>query len=260
MYPPNRMTPSKARFRSHLRAPRTVTDSKRTRSSRFPIFMFDIGGVIIKWRNNDPIYKYLSERYHRPYAEVKRVCVCRLPSLESGEISITAFMNDILHDLGQSLRRRDSAKRLWVLPLERHFKPKLGMINCVRMLRRNGYSVYALTNVSSPHLEFFRRTGLAAEFDHLFASSELGCVKPNREIFQRVFRYLDTSPAEAVFVDDRVDNVKAARDYGIRWAFRFKSISQLKRDIDRVMRESEPPDPMPIVASATMANKMPSEA
>lgn len=204
--------------------------------------MFDIGGVIIKWRNNDPIYKYLSKRYNRPYAEVKRVCVRRLPSLESGEISITAFMNDTLHDLGRSLKRRDSAARLWVLPLERLCKPKLGIINYVRMLRRNGYSVYALTNVSSPHLEFFRRTGLADEFDHVFASSELGSVKPNREIFQKVFRHLEASPAEVVFVDDRVDNVKAARDYGIRWAFQFKSIGQLKRDIDHAMRESQPPE------------------
>jgi len=237
------MTPSEARLRSRLLTPRTVIESKTTRSSRFPIFIFDIGGVIIKWRNNDPIYKYLSERYNRPYAEVKRVCVCRLPSLESGEISITTFMNDTLHDLGRSLKRRDSATRLWVLPLERLFKSKLGMINCVRMLRRNGYSVYALTNVSSPHLEFFRRTGLADEFDHIYASSELGSVKPNREIFQKVLRFLDTSPTEVVFVDDRVENVKAARDYGIRWAFRFKSISQLKRDIDHVMREFEPLDP-----------------
>jgi putative hydrolase of the HAD superfamily len=206
--------------------------------------MFDIGGVIIKWRNNDPIFKYLSERYNRPFAEVKRVCVRRLPSLESGEISITAFMNDTLHDLGRSLRRRDSAMRLWVLPLERFFKPKSGMINYVRMLRRNGYSVYALTNVSSPHLEFFRRTGLAGEFDHVFASSELGSVKPNREIFRKVFHYVDASPAKVVFVDDRAGNVKAARDYGIRWAFQFKSISQLRRDIDHVMREFEPPDPL----------------
>jgi putative hydrolase of the HAD superfamily len=205
--------------------------------------MFDIGGVIIKWRNNDPIYKYLSERYDRPFTEVKRACVRRLPSLESGETSITAFMNDALHDLGRSLRRRDSATRLWVLPLERLFKPKLGMINYVRTLRRNGYSVYALTNVSSTHLEFFRRTGLAAEFDHLFASCELGCVKPDREIFQKVFRYLDASPAEVVFVDDRVENVKGAMDCGIRWALQFKSISRLKRDVGRVMRESGPPPP-----------------
>jgi putative hydrolase of the HAD superfamily len=234
------MTPSEARFRSHLITPRTMIESKTMRPSKFPIFMFDIGGVIIKWRNNDPIYRYLSKWYNRPYAEVKRVCVRRLPSLESGGISITTFMNETLHDLGRSLERRDSATRLWVLPLERLFKPKLGMINCVRTLRGNGYSVYALTNVSPPHLEFFRRTGLAGEFDHLFASSELGSVKPNREIFQKVFRYLDTSPTKVVFVDDRAENVKAARDYGIRWAFRFKSISQLKRDIGHVIRESEP--------------------
>lgn len=226
-----------------LRTSRAVIESKAARPGRLPIFIFDIGGVIIRWRNNDPIFKYLAERYDLPYAEVKRACARRLSSLESGKISITAFVNDSLHDLGRSLKRRDSATRLWVLPLERLCRPKLGMINYVRMLRRDGYSVYALTNVSSPHLDFFRRTGLAAEFDRTFASSELGCVKPNREIYQKVFRRLHASPAEAVFVDDRVKNVKGARDYGIRWAFRFKSISQLKRDVGRVLRESEPPPP-----------------
>jgi putative hydrolase of the HAD superfamily len=202
--------------------------------------MFDIGGVIIKWRNNDPIFRYISARYNRPYAEVKRVCVRRLPSLESGEISIAAFINDTLHDLGRSLRRGDSAARLWVLPLRRLFRPKSGMIGYVRKLRRGGYSVYALTNVSSPHLGFFRRTGLAREFDYVFASSELGSVKPSQEIFQKVFHYLDASPAEVVFVDDRAENVKAAANYGIRWAFQFKSIRRLKRDIDYAMRESQP--------------------
>jgi HAD superfamily hydrolase (TIGR01549 family) len=220
-----------------------VIESKAARPSRLPVFIFDIGGVIIRWRNNDPIFRYLSKRYDLPYAEVKRACVRRLPSLESAEISITAFMNDTLHDLGRSLRRRDSATRLWILPLERLFRPKFGMIDYVRVLRRHGYTVYALTNVSSSHLEFFRQTGLAAEFDHVFASSELGSVKPNREIFQKVFRYLDVSPAEVVFVDDRVENVKGARDYGIRWALQFKSISQLKRDIGHVMQQSEPSPP-----------------
>ena len=42
---------------------------------------------------------------------------------------------------------------------------------------------------------------------------------------------IGADPSDVVFIDDKEENVKGARDSGIRWAFRFTSLEALKRDV-----------------------------
>lgn len=49
-----------------------------------------------------------------------------------------------------------------------------------------------------------------------FLSHQLGMVKPDREIFERVAEVLAVTPDELLFVDDAPENVEAARSRGWR--------------------------------------------
>jgi len=56
-------------------------------------------------------------------------------------------------------------------------------------------------------------------FDHVTVSGLIGSLKPEREIYEHCLQGLGVEPGEAVFLDDRPENVEAARALGIdaRW-------------------------------------------
>jgi FMN phosphatase YigB (HAD superfamily) len=68
--------------------------SRERSSAKSPVFIFDFGGVVIKWKNNNPTYDYIAHRYKIPRAELRRVFDLALPRLESGEVSIEEFLSD----------------------------------------------------------------------------------------------------------------------------------------------------------------------
>ena len=53
-------------------------------------------------------------------------------------------------------------------------------------------------------------------FDVLVYSGEEGVKKPDAEIFKRALERLAVQPAQAVFVDDVLANVQAARELGMQ--------------------------------------------
>jgi len=59
------------------------------------------------------------------------------------------------------------------------------------------------------------RWKIADAFDVLVISAEVGIAKPDALIFSLALERLGVSAEEAVFVDDFVENIEAARAYGL---------------------------------------------
>ncbi|KAH9858496.1 phosphatase yihX [Lenzites betulinus] len=76
--------------------------------------------------------------------------------------------------------------------------------------------VFALSNISLPDYEFILQLPTDwSIFDKVFASAVLGERKPDLVAYEKVVEDTGIDPATAVFVDDRVENVEAARALGI---------------------------------------------
>ena len=76
--------------------------------------------------------------------------------------------------------------------------------------------VYALTNVSISEYSFiFKLPFEWTTIDAVFPSCLLGERKPDREIYERLITATGIDPRSAVFVDDKADNVEAARALGM---------------------------------------------
>jgi len=200
-------------------------------SVKRPVFIFDFGGVVIKWNNNDPIYDYIAERYRIPRAEMRRAFDLALPRLETGDVSTSDFLKGVLGEFGKRLRKGDSPEGLWTLPFERLVKFRKGTVALVRSLRRRGYRVYLFSNTSIPHARLVRRKGWDKLFDGFLSSCELRSMKPDASAFAKALASVGAEPSEVVFIDDKAGNVKGAKDFGIRWAFRFTSLARLRRDV-----------------------------
>ena len=196
-----------------------------------PVFIFDFGGVVIKWKNNNPIFDHIADRYGIPRAEMRRVFELALPRLETGEVSMRDFLEAALGQFGKRLRKGDSPDGLWTLPFERLVKFRKGTVELVSSLRRRGYRVYLFSNTSLPHVMLLRRKGWDRLFDGFLSSCELRSMKPSGTAFARALAEVGAEPSDVVFIDDKEENVKGAKDFGIRWAFRFTSLARLRLDI-----------------------------
>ncbi len=205
--------------------------STESSPAKSPVFIFDFGGVVIKWRNNNPIFDYIADRYGIPRLEMRRAFELALPRLETGEVSMRDFLEEVLGQFGKSVRKGDSPDGLWTLPFERLVKFRKGTVELVRSLRRRGYRVYLFSNTSLPHVRLLRRKKWDRLFDGFLSSCELRSMKPSATAFRRALAEIGAVPSEVVFIDDKEENVKGAIDFGIRWAFRFTTVARLRREI-----------------------------
>lgn len=83
-------------------------------------------------------------------------------------------------------------------------------------LRAAGYRTAILSNLPRVLGEELRRTpGFLEHFDHVTFSYELKKVKPEPEIYHDAISGLGVEPGEALFLDDRPDNVEGAIAVGM---------------------------------------------
>jgi len=98
-----------------------------------------------------------------------------------------------------------------------------------------GHHTLALLNNEARVLNDYRIAafGLKKIFSSFFSSCYAGLRKPELAIYQRALDILQCAPGEALFIDDRNENVEAARKLGIQ-AVQMLSPTQLRSDLQRL--------------------------
>ncbi len=83
-------------------------------------------------------------------------------------------------------------------------------------LRSRGVRTAILSNLPRPLGNRLRELdGFLRHFDHVTFSFELGYVKPQAEIYRDAVAGLGVAPEEALFIDDRAENIEGARKVGL---------------------------------------------
>jgi 2-haloacid dehalogenase len=98
-------------------------------------------------------------------------------------------------------------------------------------LRDRPVGLYALSNFSS---ELFRqarpRFAFLEWFDGIVISGDEGVVKPDTRIYEVLVDRFELTPSRTVFIDDRQDNVAAAREAGLV-GVHFRSADTLRSEL-----------------------------
>lgn len=91
------------------------------------------------------------------------------------------------------------------------------VIAWVRELRGQGLRTGLLSNLPGPLGRHLRASaGFLNDFDHITFSYELKIVKPQPAIYEDTIRGLGVPPQQALFIDDRPENVQGARAVGMQ--------------------------------------------
>jgi FMN phosphatase YigB (HAD superfamily) len=68
------------------------------------------------------------------------------------------------------------------------------------------------------------------DFDYVCFSAEVQLAKPEAAIFHACLKVVQATPEECLFIDDRAENVEAARALGMQ-GLKFESVEQLATDV-----------------------------
>jgi FMN phosphatase YigB (HAD superfamily) len=105
------------------------------------------------------------------------------------------------------------------------------MMEWVRALKRGGLKIAVLSNMPieistymRQHAPWFR------DFDYVCFSAEVQLAKPEAAIFEACLKVVRSRPEECLFIDDRAENVEAARALGMQ-AVQFVSVQQLAVEV-----------------------------
>jgi HAD superfamily hydrolase (TIGR01509 family) len=129
---------------------------------------------------------------------------------EAGEVTVEDVMGELAKMAGQNIDQN----AVWHAA-GNIFEEITGMHQLVRKVKDQVEKVGLLSNTNIIHWKYVvENFPVAGEFDLPILSFEVGCMKPNLEIYQRASEILDITPSETIFVDDLAANIAGARSAG----------------------------------------------
>lgn len=109
--------------------------------------------------------------------------------------------------------------------------PVEGMGELIGELKGLGYGIYLLSNASTRLHEYFSRIPGSGCFDGKIVSADWKQLKPEREIYQTLFREYALKPEECLFIDDLPQNVEAGVFAGMKGIIFRDDVLQLRREL-----------------------------
>lgn len=188
-------------------------NSPPAESNPIEAVIFDLGGVLLDF-DFDRANKAAARVSGLSSDEVKRRLFSwpEFVAFERGEIEPHAFHQGLEKLLGTTMPYAVFCEA-WNGIFKDEIEPTVSLLREIKGRMKVG----VLSNTNVIHFEHIRvRMRLLSELEHVYASHEIGARKPEPECYKLVLRKMNVAPQRAVFVDDVLENIEAARALGMR--------------------------------------------
>jgi putative hydrolase of the HAD superfamily len=101
-----------------------------------------------------------------------------------------------------------------------------------RRVRAAGFRTGLLSNMPAPVRDYIVQCPWLPEFDHTTFSCDLRSTKPSPEIYRHSLAGLGMGPSDALLLDDRAENIRAAEAMGIH-SILFTTPQALPQELER---------------------------
>ena len=189
---------------------------------------FDLGGVLIHW---DPrlLYRKLLPSEEAVEYFLGSVCTSEWnASLDAG-LSLAQGIADRV----ERFPHHEPLIRAYGERFAEMMLPMPAAIALLHELRTRSILLYALSNWNA---ETFERTRplfpFLDAFDGLVISGQIGVAKPDPRIYEHLLDAHRLEAGEVLFVDDRAENLEAARSAGVEGLL-FEGVSGLRAELVR---------------------------
>lgn len=189
--------------------------------------VFDIGGVLLDW---DP--RNLYRTVFESDAEMEKFL---------GEVCTTQWNHTL--DLGRPWEdaalelvtkfpdHKDHIYMYWDRWMDMFTGPIYESVDILMELKRMGVPLYALSNWNDQKFDgALKEFPFLHTFEKRIVSADVKLAKPDPAIYKLLLDTYDLNPRETLFIDDRMENVQAARDLGIE-AIQFVNPYELEEKL-----------------------------
>jgi len=118
-------------------------------------------------------------------------------------------------------------QQLWAADIRSWISVEPGTVQLLAELHAGGTRVALLSNAGFDFSDPFRHSPMAAYFEAMFVSAELGLIKPDPEIYRVTARELGIELEQMVFIDNKKINVDAAVALGVTGHV-FTTVAELR--------------------------------
>ena len=190
--------------------------------------IFDLGGVLLEDPQPGMIVHYsknlnvTKEKFLEVFAQYEA-------DWQKGKFSEEQFWDRITTCLH---RTKPQVESLWLDGILSVYKEKKEVFDLIKKLKQYGYTIALLTNTEIPVMNYIKKLKWE-DFDLFIYSCEVGMRKPERKIYELALQKLKIQPGEAVFIDDKQENINAAEEVGIHGIV-FENANQLSEQLRNV--------------------------
>lgn len=206
------------------------------------LFIFDMGGVVTNTFQFDSIYKKIG------ISKEDFFTLCKNKNelwqrLEKGYISVKQFWQEFNDEIQRLQKSGENPIYDKVQPIKNDlfrlfFHPSKNpqVVDLILSLKKN-HRVVCGTNTIDSHWENHLERGDYGFFNQTYASNKIGEAKPDSNFFKIILEAENCSPKNAFFVDDKIENVMAAKSIGI-YAVQFTTYQQLSKDVQLFLNQN----------------------
>ena len=179
--------------------------------------LFDLGGVVIHLQFGVAM-QFWADAAGVPLAQVEarfRLGTPAHTAMETGG-SDAVFFTTLQNQLGGNISLDDVVTG-WNLILGPEIASVREAIDAC-LARYPAMRLAVLSNTNATHAAIWRErlASTLSRFEKVYTSHEIGAVKPHTTAFTHVCADLHLQPQEILFFDDTLENVEAARTFGMR--------------------------------------------
>jgi 2-haloacid dehalogenase len=195
-----------------------------------PAIIFDFGDVLISWSSYN-----LYRKVFKSDAEIELF-------LEETNLRAWNLKFDKGYSFAQGVKEMSALYPRYTEQItyfhERWIEtvgdPIQGSIDILKVLKKNGYALYGLSNWSNEKFPLVKaQLPFLDLLDDYVISGQVNTVKPEIKIYQLLLNRIRRSAEECVFIDDSIVNIAAAKSLGFQ-TIHFQSPERLLDELEQM--------------------------
>tara|TARA_R110002049_G_scaffold2750_7_gene22086 strand:- start:26228 stop:26878 length:651 start_codon:yes stop_codon:yes gene_type:complete len=193
-----------------------MTDSEPEGGPSIQFVYFDLGNILVRFdeqiacANASNLFDVAAEKIHAAvYGSGQQT------RYEHGELSGEEFATSIREQVGRTIQQMPTQRLLDAL--SDMFTPIDSMQQIVHSVHQAGVPFGILSNTCAAHWDWITRQQwpvMQEAYRETILSFEAGAMKPNKRIYQLAEASAEVARERILFVDDRTENVQAAKQRG----------------------------------------------
>lgn len=193
--------------------------------------IFDLGRVLINWEPEKYMKKVFDENTTSFLLE-KIFNTNDWNLMDKGVIDEKTLWENKLNQYPEYKKEIEHMKNKvldLLTPIEENAK-------LLYILKEKGYNLYILSNFSKIAFQkVYEKYDFFKLFDGMIISSHVKSIKPEDEIYKILIEKYKINPAESLYIDDKIENIKTGEKFGFK-TIHLEKPEDLKDKLSKILK------------------------